>query len=302
MGLKRFEEYAKEFDLIKSNSDYVFKKIKTESNINKKEVIEKTKIKNLKVVNKVNENSFLVGTDYKVKIVVDVPQNLVQEYINKVKEETDKNPLDNFSESEIAEQIVMFIIKNNLVIDNLTSEFTVGSENIASTEQTKSNIKKDAEKLSDDLGVGDSIDSESDSDGEIEFNDFNETDTSVESENKETIGENDSFDSEIEFEDSREEKDLGEERTTDNAKPKNDTESDFDEIEFVDGDESESESKPKTIGDLKTMQGKSVENKHKKETPHKPAEEEEEIEDMYQKMGYKVGYYEKLNLNTLKKY
>jgi hypothetical protein len=254
------------------------------------------KLTNSDNTNSIKESSFLVGNDYKVKVVVDIPQNLVKEYIDKVKSETDKNPLDNFSESEIAEQIVTFIIKNNLLIDKLTPDFTVGSESVGNSEKNQTTTQSDAETLSDDLGVDNG--SEDDSDGEIEFKDFDEK----ESVSKETISDDEESDGEIEFDDSgSEEKDLGEEREAD--KSETEADSDFDEIEF-DEDSGEVENKPKTIGDLKKSQGKEIEKKHKNEesgSEASPSEEEEEIEDVYKKIGYNIGYYEKMKNQLYKK-
>ncbi len=301
MALKKFEEYAKDFNS-KNEGVNSFKIIQSPKvNTLANSVSEKAKVKDLKsapvstsikkidvpqpkvtTTKKLNENSFLVGADYKVKVVIDVPQALVQEYINKVKDETDKDPLDNFSEAEIAEQIITFLIKQNLVIDNLTSEFTVGTENVGSTEKSQNSVEGDAEALNNDLGVDDGSDK---ADGEIEFKDFNDS----ESDNsQETVSDDDKADGEIEFDDKTEEKnDLGEEREV--AKDEDsDPDSNFEEIEFADNNQDN-----KTIGDLKKSQGQSVEKKHEEETS---SEEEEEIEDLYKKLGYNVGYYEKMNI------
>jgi len=293
MGLKRFEEYAKSY-LDNKSEENIVKNIKSVSAIKsdiaaKPQVSEKKKVGNVKTVTKTNENSFLVGSDYKVKIVIDVPQSLVKEYIDKVKEETDKDPLDNFSEAEIAEQIISFLIKQNLVIDNLTPEFTVGSETIGNTEKTSMSTEDDAEELSTDLGVEDE-----NSDGEIEFKDMDNTEeiSTSDSETEEKIS-----DGEIEFDgDKTEETNLGEERDVDTSE--NEPESKFDEFEFEDGDTEET-NKPKTVGDFKKSQGEEIDKKHEEETTETP-EEEEEIEDMYKKIGYKVGYYEKLSTNIFK--
>ncbi len=300
MALKKFEEYANDFTSKKSDVSTT-PAFNTLKNIQPKtenkplvntSVSEKSKVKDLKNTIKqtpvkiVKENSFLVGSDYKVKIVIDVPQSLVQEYINKVKEETDKDPLDNFSEAEIAEQIITFLIKQNLVIDNLTPEFTVGSENVGSSEKSQETVENDADELSDDLGVSDNT--EDDSDGDIEFKDFDDN-----TDDKETLSDDETADSSIEFDDNEtEKKDLGEERQVDNKE--SDPDSNFEEIEFSD----DNEDKPKTVGDLKTSQGQKVETKHKEENTS--SEEEEEIEDMYKNIGYKVGYYETINFNNLK--
>jgi hypothetical protein len=302
MALKKFEEYAKDFNSKNEDSDS-FKTIQSPKvNTLANSVSEKAKVKDLKsspvptpakkvdvpqpkvTTKKLNENSFLVGADYKVKVVIDVPQALVQEYIDKVKEETDKDPLDNFSEAEVAEQIITFLIKKNLVIDNLTPEFTVGTENVGSTEKTQSSVEGDAEELSNDLGVDDGSD---DADGEIEFKDFNEGETDN---SEETVSDEDTADGEIEFDDKTEEKsDLGEEREVVKDED-SDPDSNFEEIEFADNNQDDNN---KTIGDLKKSQGQSVEKKHEEETS---SEEEEEIEDLYKKIGYKVGYYEKINI------
>ena len=280
MALKKFEEYTKELNI--SNTS------------------EKIKFSNLKNVqitksNKINENSFLVGSDYKVKIVVDIPQSLVKEYIEKVKNETDKDPLDNFSEAEIAEQIVSFTIKQNLLIDNLTPDFTVGTENIGKSEKSEGSLDNDVEELSDDLGIDNTEDvdeTEDDSDGDINFKDYNEKDDSDQTISDDEKSDNDG---EIEFDDNTEETDLGEDRETDDSDP----DSNFDEIQF---DDNKNQNRPKTVGDLKNNINKKIETKHKQEEENSTEEEEEDIddndiEDMYKKIGYKVGYHEKMNLN-----
>ena len=279
MALKRFEEYAR---------DYLNKDIEPAlKNLKSVKTTSSTK-KNL------NENSFLVGNDYKVKVVVDVPQSLVKEYIDKVKSETDKNPLDNFSESEIAEQMISFIVKKNLMIDNLSADFTVGTENLGSSEKSKESTTSDAEELSNDLGAEDNESENDNSDGEIEFNDFNNPEETID--NIDTNNDEEDGEEEIEFDDSEtKEKDLGEEREVDETD--SDPDSNFEEIEFDDT------SKSKTIGDLKKSQNTKIENKHKEETQQSSNEEEEEnIEDMYKKIGYKVGYFENLDFSKLRKY
>jgi hypothetical protein len=281
MALKKFEEYAYEL----SNTDNRVSEVKPFSDL------KNIQINKPVISKKINENSFLVGSDYKVKIVIDIPQSLVKEYIEKVKNETDKDPLDNFSEAEIAEQIVAFTIKQNLFIDNLTPDFTVGSEN---TQTTKEEISNDAEQLSDDLGVedettDDDISDEETSDGDIDFKEYNGKNTDIDTTDTLSDDETSDNDGEIEFNDETEEKDLGEERETDDSDP----DSDFDEIEFDDN----KSNKPKTIGDLKKTIDNKINTKHEQEETSNTSEEEEEIDDIYKKIGYKVGYHEKMNQN-----
>lgn len=233
-----------------------------------------------KIVNsplkKVNETAFIVGDTYKVKVVIDVPQNLVDEYIDKVKKETNKDPLDNFSQAEIAEQIIQFIIKKNLMLDNLSPEFTVGSDNIDTTDKSKETIKSDAEKLENDLDI------EEQPDKEIEFKDYNEKDDN-------------NSDGEIEFSEEKEEKKLAEERKVETPKKSN-----FDEIEFDFDEETQNpidkKEKSKTVGELKKKLG-IIPNE--KEKPVEEFEEEVSVDDLYKKLGYKVGYFENLNINKI---
>jgi hypothetical protein len=284
MSLKRFDEFTKSL-----------------SNSSDKTVLKKTTIKDLKKETKknklsppllsenkrVNENSFLVGQDYKVKVVIDVPKSLVQEYIDKVKEETDKDPLDNFSEAEIAEQIVSFLVKKNLFIDNLSPEFTVGSDYLGTDEKSNSALDADAETLTDDLG----IESDETEDGEIEFKNFNKSDEEADKGVSDTDLESDG---EIEINsDETKTKELGETIEVDKTKTEKPR---FDEIEFENGDEEDKKSnnnyRPKTIGDLKKANSETIEKIQKKENSETVKEEEEEIEDMYAKIGYKIGYNE----------
>ena len=76
----------------------------------------------------INESAFKFQDHYTVKTSFDLPAELVQSYIAKVQEQTGKNPLDNWSESEIAEQLVNFIVKYKVSIDDIPAELVVGEE------------------------------------------------------------------------------------------------------------------------------------------------------------------------------
>lgn len=95
------------------------------------------KLRKFNFESEINESSFLFEDKYKVKIITEVDKNLVVEFINKVKTETSKNPLDFFSENEIAEQMVDYIVKKYLIIDNLTSSFIVGQKQESPKEDVK---------------------------------------------------------------------------------------------------------------------------------------------------------------------
>ena len=299
MGLKKFHEYANSLDN-KAPEKKVVNESKT--GVNKKIVKQKEFNKKIVKPKKVNEASFLVGQDYKVKSTFDVSQQLVQQYIEKVTEETGKNPLDNFNEAEIAEQMIDFVIKQHMIIDNLPSDFTVGSEPSSDMENADDLAQADSEDLNADMGEepDEEFDMESDS------NIVPETETEDESEDE---SEDDNATGEIEFD--LEESDIDEEievesedMTEDETEDETETESEdggFEEIEFDEKEDSsegdtEDKKKPKTVGDYL--------NKKKESESESEEEEEEEVsqvEDLYKKVGYKTGYFESLNMNNLYK-
>ena len=158
-----------------------------------------------------------------------------------------------------------------MIIDNLPSDFTVGSEESSDLENAKLQASSDSEELSDDMG--DVPDEEfnigSDDSSEIEMEDDGET-------------------GDIEF--GLEDSDIDEEIEVDDTEV-DESDDGFEEIEFEsDSDtDDESVSKVKTVGDyLKKLNN----------TDTKEVEEEETVENLYKKIGYKTGYFESLNIDN----
>lgn len=214
MGLLSFDEYGTG----KKN----VKPVKEKRSVRRKRKKLNEKKKQLKTnsLKKVNESSFQVGDDYKVKITLDVPISLVKEYIDKVNEETGKNPLDNFSESELAEQMVDFIVKQNLVIDNLPSNFSVGDQNVDDTFEEEKDLetaKQDAEDLEQETGDSDDFEKENDdenkndSDGLTGMTDNDLEDGGDDEEELDFDGEEIELGEDIEVDDSEDKKETKEE-------------------------------------------------------------------------------------------
>lgn len=197
-----------------------------------------------KTLKKVNENSFQVGDDYKVKIVIDVPVSLVKEYSEKVQQETGKDALENFSESELAEQMIDYIVKQNLNIDNIPTSLAVGEDVIEQGEtQPEEVVEADADQVEEETSTESDIteESEGDDDGLLGMSDDDITfEDDTESEGEESEG------GELEFE--AEEKDLDEDIVV---------EEESDEEEEFETDKSKTE---------------------------KPSEEEESLDDMFQQI------------------
>lgn len=166
-------------------------------------------------VNKLlNENAFEVGDNYKVKVSFDVPKSLVKEYIEKVKQDSGKDPLDNYSESEIAEEIINFIVKENMNIDSLSSSFTVGDSNDSSEELEVSN--DDASNLEEESTTDEENNSTEDNDDGL----INMTDSDIEFESDEVelgeeieVDQNDITDKEKEKEEEEKDESTEEEET-----------------------------------------------------------------------------------------
>lgn len=92
----------------------------------------------------IKESAFIVGDDFKVKLVLDIPQSLVNDYVAKVKKDTGKDALANFTAEEVAEELVRYIIKTKLSIENLPAALSVG-------EQTKSGADGDIGQEGEDI-------------------------------------------------------------------------------------------------------------------------------------------------------
>lgn len=103
------------------------------------------------------ESAFKVGDDYKVKVTFDVPLSLMTAYIEKVQSETGKNALEFFSESELAEQLGQYILKQHLNIDQLPTAIAVGE---TSTNDTATSTEEEADSNELDVEFGDTTSDE----------------------------------------------------------------------------------------------------------------------------------------------
>ncbi len=99
----------------------------------------------------VKESAFKVGDDYKVKVTFDIPVSLISAYIEKVQSETGKNALEHFNETELAEQMAQYILKQHLNIDQIPSALSVG-EDPNSSESTEAQEENDATDLGAEFG------------------------------------------------------------------------------------------------------------------------------------------------------
>lgn len=89
------------------------------------------KFKEIKKVTPVNEMVEPINDMYRVTLDVDVPKQLINAYIKKVKDETNKDLRQSKSEMQLAEKIVQFVNETYIVIENLPVDMTVSTDSKA---------------------------------------------------------------------------------------------------------------------------------------------------------------------------
>jgi hypothetical protein len=75
---------------------------------------------------KLNETVYQVENTYRVNVIVDVEAKLLSAYSKKVKQNTNKEIQDLMGNAMLAEQIVLYIIKENLDADKIPATAIIG--------------------------------------------------------------------------------------------------------------------------------------------------------------------------------
>lgn len=99
--------------------------------------------------NKLNENVMKVDDVYKVKFVAEVPQTLINALIRKVKDESEKNAREFWSDIDISEEIIKYLTSNFLNIENLPASILIGETSLENTPavQAQPEIKAEAQPV-----------------------------------------------------------------------------------------------------------------------------------------------------------
>jgi len=77
---------------------------------------------------KINELVEPRDNEYDVTLTFTVPKTLINAYIKKVKDETNKDLRQTKSEAGLAEQMVSYLVQNYLVIENLPVDMAVSTD------------------------------------------------------------------------------------------------------------------------------------------------------------------------------
>ena len=114
-----------------------FGKFKDIKNTPIEEPVEKVEEKVEEPVEKVDEMVEPINDMYRVSLDVDVPKSLINAYIKKVKDETNKDLRQSKSEMQLAEKIVQYVNENFIVIENLPVEMVASVDQKAVQSQVQ---------------------------------------------------------------------------------------------------------------------------------------------------------------------
>ena len=92
---------------------------------------------------KINELVEPRDNEYDVTLTFTVPKTLINGYIKKVKDETNKDLRQTKSEAGLAEQMVSYLVQNYLVIENLPVDMAVSTDQKAVQAQAQTQVQPD---------------------------------------------------------------------------------------------------------------------------------------------------------------
>tara|TARA_B000000475_G_C15893375_1_gene405427 strand:- start:155 stop:769 length:615 start_codon:yes stop_codon:yes gene_type:complete len=151
-----------------------------------------------------------VDNTFKVKPIADIPQSLINNYVKKVKEETGKELKDFFSEMDLAEALVKYVIENGLDVENIPSSALLG-ENAESAEDDSDVEVEETEEVVDEVEeTEEEVEETEEAEEEVEETEDEET----EDETEEVVDEvEETEEAEEEVEDTEDEEEEEEEET-----------------------------------------------------------------------------------------
>jgi len=109
------------------------------------------KFKDIKNATPIQEMVEPINDMYRVSLDVDVPKSLINAYIKKVKDETNKDLRQSKSEMQLAEKLVQYVNENYLVIENLPVEMVANVDQKAVQSQVQTQFEEETPQLQDEL-------------------------------------------------------------------------------------------------------------------------------------------------------
>lgn len=78
----------------------------------------------------VKESVLQVDDTYKVRVIVDVKKSMVNSYIKKVSDNTQKNLRDFYSDMDIVEELVKHVVETGMNVDTIPATLLVGGSQV----------------------------------------------------------------------------------------------------------------------------------------------------------------------------
>ena len=92
-----------------------------------------------------------VDNAFKVKPIADISQSLINAYVKKVKEETGKELKDFFSEMDLAEALVKYVIEKGLDVDSIPSNALLGENAESAEDDSDVEVEETEEEVVDEV-------------------------------------------------------------------------------------------------------------------------------------------------------
>ena len=95
----------------------------------------------------VNESVLQVDDNYKVRVIVDVKKSMVNSYIKKVGDNTQKNLRDFYSDMDIVEELVKHVVETGMNVDTIPATLLVGGSQIQGQSQGQAQAQGQAAQV-----------------------------------------------------------------------------------------------------------------------------------------------------------
>ena len=128
-----------------------------------------------------------VDNAFKVKPIADISQSLINAYVKKVKEETGKELKDFFSEMDLAEALVKYVIEKGLDVDSIPSNALLGENAESAEDDSDVEVEETEEEVVDEVEETEEevVDEVEETEEEVEETEDEETEEVEETEEEE---------------------------------------------------------------------------------------------------------------------
>ncbi|MCK9477751.1 MAG: hypothetical protein M0R46_17700 [Candidatus Muirbacterium halophilum] len=94
----------------------------------------------------IKESIEMIDDIYRVRTATDIPQSVINAYVKKVKETTGKDLRKLIGDVDIAEELLKYVITNNLNVDNIPANALTGGAQIQPQEETQAQTQPQSQE------------------------------------------------------------------------------------------------------------------------------------------------------------